>query len=60
MRGDHLDVIAVRQISAKAICRKLCRRSTAPEGVKEAVPEDAFDELALMRRSVFDTNSGHR
>ena len=27
------------------------------EGVEEAVSEDAFDELAFMRRSAFDTNS---
>jgi hypothetical protein len=36
--------------------RRLCRRSILREGIEEAVPADAFDELTFVRRSAFDTN----
>ena len=57
MRGDHLDAITLGQISIQAvtvigfIADQSCR-----EGVEEAVSEDAFHELAFVRRSAFDTN----
>ena len=57
MRCDHLDAIAVGQLSIQAVtvigfvADQSCR-----EGVEEAVSEDAFDKLAFVRRSAFDTN----
>jgi hypothetical protein len=57
MRGDHLDAIAVRQISVQAVAVVgFVADQPRREGVEEAVPEDAVDELALMWRSAFDTN----
>ena len=57
MRCDHLDAIAVSQISVQAVAVvSFVADQPRREGVEEAVPEDAFNELALMRRSAFDTN----
>jgi len=57
MRCDHLDAITVIQISVQAVAVvSFVADQPRREGVEEAVPEDAFDELALMRRSAFDTN----
>ncbi len=57
MRGDHLDAIALGQISIQAVA-VICfvADQSRREGVEETVSEDAFDELAFMRRSAFDTN----
>lgn len=50
MRCDHLDAIAFGQVLIQAvavvgfIADQSCR-----EGVEEALPEDAFDELAFVR-----------
>jgi len=57
MRCDHLDAITFGQVSIQAVtvigfvADQSCR-----EGVEEAVSENAFDELAFVRRSAFDTN----
>ena len=57
MRCDHLDAVALGQVAIQTVAvvgfvaDQSCR-----ESVEEAVPEDAFDELAFMRRSAFDTN----
>src|SRR2546430_4253677 len=57
MRCDHFDAIALGQLSIQAVtvvgfvADQSCR-----EGGEEAVSEDAFDELAFVRRSAFDTN----
>ena len=57
MRCDHLDAIAVRQMSVQAVAViSFVTDQPRREGVEKAVSEDAFDELALMRRSAFDTN----
>jgi hypothetical protein len=57
MRGDHLDVIALGQISIQAVTViGFVADQSRREGVEEAVSEDAFDELAFVRRSAFDTN----
>jgi hypothetical protein len=57
MRGDHLDAIAFRQLSVQAVAVVgFVADQSRREGVEEAVSEDAFDELAFVRRSAFDTN----
>jgi hypothetical protein len=56
MRCDHLDAIAVSQISVAVAVLSFVADQSRREGVEEAVPEDAFDELALMWRSALDTN----
>ena len=57
MRCDHLDTVAVGQVLVQAIAVVgFVADQPRWEGVEEAVPEDAFDELALMRRSAFDTD----
>jgi len=57
MRCDHLDAIAFGQISIQAvIVIDLVADQSCREGGEEAVSEDAFDELAFVRRSAFDTN----
>src|SRR5215469_9710941 len=57
MRGDHLNGVALGQIviQAVAVIGSVADQSCR-ERVEEAVPEDAFDELALVRRSALDTN----
>jgi len=57
MRCDHLDAIALGQITIQTITVvSLVADQARREGVEEAVSEDAFDELAFVRRSAFDTN----
>ena len=57
MRGDHLDAIALGQISIQAVTViGFVADQSGREGVEESVSEDAFDELAFVRRSAFDTN----
>ena len=54
---DHLDAIALGQISIQAVTIVgLVADQSWGKGIEEAVREEAFDELALMRRSAFDTN----
>src|SRR2546425_8844562 len=58
MRCDHFDAIALGQLSIQAVtvvgfvADQSCR-----EGGEKAVSEDAFDELAFVRRSAFATNA---
>ena len=52
-----LDAIALGQISIQAVTViGFVANQSRREGVEEAVSEDAFDELAFVRRSAFDTN----
>jgi hypothetical protein len=57
MRCDHLDAVTLGQVTIQTVtvvgfvADQSCR-----EGVEEAVSEDAFDELAFVRRSAFDSN----
>lgn len=57
MRCDHHDAVALCQVTIQtvtvigSVADQSCR-----EGVEEAVSEDAFNELAFVRRSAFDTN----
>jgi len=57
MGCDHLDAVALGQIAVQAVAVvSFVADQPCREGVEEAVPENAFDELTLMRRSAFDTN----
>ena len=57
MRCDHLDTVSVGQVLVQAVAVVgFVAGQPRREGVEEAVPEDAVDELAFMRRSTFDTN----
>jgi len=61
MRCDHLDALAVSQISVQAVAAvSFIADQSGLEGVEEGVPEDAFDELTFVRRSAFDTNGERR
>jgi hypothetical protein len=61
MRSDHLDATALGQISIQAVTViGFVADQSRREGVEEAVSEDAFDELAFVRRSAFDTNSDRK
>src|SRR5947199_8305914 len=53
MRCDHFDAIALGQLSIQAVT---VVGFVADQSCREAVSEDAFDELAFVRRSAFDTN----
>lgn len=58
VRRDHLDTVALGQVSIQTVTVVgFVADQSCGEGVEEAVSEDAFDELAFMRRSAFDTNS---
>jgi hypothetical protein len=57
MRCDHLDAVALGQVTIQAVAVvSLVADQSLGEGVEEAVSEEAFDELAFVRRSAFDTN----
>ena len=57
MRCDHLDAIALGQISIQAVTViRFVADQSCREGVEKAVSEDAFNKLAFVRRSAFDTN----
>ena len=57
MGCDHFDAIGLGQISIQAVTViRFVADQSCREGVEEAVSEDAFDELAFVRRSTFDTN----
>ena len=61
MRGDHLDAIALGQISIQAVAViSFATNQWRREGVEEAVSEEAFDELAFVRGSAFDTNGDRK
>lgn len=50
MRCDHLDAIAVDQISVQAVAVvSFVADQSRRERGEEAVPEEAFDELAFVR-----------
>jgi hypothetical protein len=52
MRGDHLDTIALSQISIQAVTViGFVADQSWREGFEEAVSEDAFNELAFVRLS---------
>ena len=57
MRCDHFDAITFGQISIQAVT-VICFVADQPcwEAVEEAVLGDAFDKLAFVRRSAFDTH----
>ncbi len=57
MRCNHLDSITVGQITIQAVAVvSFIANQSRWEVVEEAVPEDAFNELAFVGRSAFDTN----
>ena len=56
MRGDHPHAIALGQLSVQAVAVVGLVADQSRREREEAVSEDAVDELALMRRSAFDTN----
>ena len=61
MRCDHLDAIALGQISIQAVTVVgFVADQSRREGVEEAVSEEAVDELAFVRRSAFDTNGDRK
>jgi hypothetical protein len=57
MRCDPIDAITLGQISIQPVT-VICfvANQGSGEAVEEAVPEDAFDKLAFVRRSAFDTD----
>jgi hypothetical protein len=57
MGCDHLDAVTLGQIPIQTVTVvSFVADQSRREGVEEAVSEDAFDELAFVRRSAFDTN----
>jgi hypothetical protein len=57
MGCDHLDAIVLSKIAVQAVTVVgFVADQSRREGIEEAMPEEAFDELALMRRSAFDTD----
>jgi hypothetical protein len=57
MRCDHLDAIALSQISIQTVTViRFVTDQSCREGVEKALPEEPFDKLAFVRRSAFDTN----
>ena len=57
MGCDHLDAVTLSQVPIQTVTVVgFVADQSRREGVEEAVSEDAFDELAFVRRSAFDTN----
>jgi hypothetical protein len=57
MGCDHLDAVTLGQVTIQTVTVVgFVADQSRREGVEEAVPEEAFDELAFVRRSAFDTN----
>ena len=57
MGCDHLDAVTLGQVPIQTVTVVgFVADQSRREGVEEAVSEDAFDELAFVRRSAFDTN----
>lgn len=55
MRCDHFDAVALGQIAIQSVAViGFVADQSQREGVEEAVPEDAFDELVFVRRRAFD------
>ena len=58
---DHLDAITLGQVTIQTVTVvAFVADQSRREGVEEAVSEDAFDELAFVRRSAFDTNGDRK
>jgi hypothetical protein len=54
---DHLDAVTLSQFPIQTVTViGFVADQSRREGLEEAVSEDAFDELAFVRRSAFDTN----
>lgn len=50
MRCDHLDAVALGQVSIQAVTViRFIADQSCRKGIEEALPEDAFDELAFVR-----------
>ncbi len=57
MGCDHLDAVTFGQVTIQTVTVVgFVANQSFREAVEEAVSEDAFDELAFVRRSAFDTN----
>lgn len=57
MRRNHLNGITFCQVPVQGVAVVCSVPDQAfREHVEEAVPENAFDQLAFMRRSAFHTN----
>jgi hypothetical protein len=57
MGCDHLDAVALGQIAVQGVTVVgFVADQSCGEGIEEAMPEDAFDELTFVWRSAFDTN----
>ena len=57
MGCDHLDAVTLGQVPIQTVTVVgFVADQSRREGVEETVSEDAFDELAFVRRSAFDTN----
>ena len=57
MGCDHLDAVTLSQVPIQTVTVVgFVADQSRRKGVEEAVSEDAFDELAFVRRSAFDTN----
>jgi len=57
MGCDHLDAVTLGQVTIQTVTVVgFVADQSFREAVEEAVSEDAFDELAFVRRSAFDTN----
>ena len=57
MRRDHLNAVALRQIAVQSVAViSFVADQSRWKRVQEAVSENAFDKLAFVRRSAFDTN----
>jgi hypothetical protein len=57
MGCDDLDAVTLGQVPIQTVTVvRFVADQSRREGVEETVSEDAFDELAFVRRSAFDTN----
>ena len=57
MGCNHLDAITFGQLAIQAVTVVgFVADQSSREGIEEAVSEYAFDKLAFVRRSAFDTN----
>ena len=61
MGCDHLDAVTLGQVTIQTVTVVgFVADQSRREGVEEAVSEDAFDELAFVRRSALDTNGDRK
>jgi hypothetical protein len=57
MRCDHHDTVALSQVTVQTVTViGSVTNQSLRETVEEAVSEDAFDELAFVRRRALDTD----